>query len=95
METLISMVIHDKKVDKCKIFAGEEDIKRILQDIKYNLDDIVIRLSHVVRFLVLDSETDSSDHQEEETFLNAMPLNTIRANFDLPMNNTHANASPC
>jgi len=49
----------------------------------------------VVRFLVLDSETDSSDHQEEETFLNAMPLNTIRANFDLPMNNTHANASPC
>jgi len=41
------MVIRDKQVDNYKIFVGQEEIKRILRDIMYNLDDIVVRLTRV------------------------------------------------
>ena len=47
METLLNIVIRDKQVDNYKLFAGQEDIKCILRYIGYNLDDIVVRLSHI------------------------------------------------
>lgn len=92
---LLSMVIRDKKVDNYKLFTGQEEKKCIFWDIKYNLDGILVRLSHVECFVVSNSDTDSNDHQEDTKIINATPLNTVHRNPNLPLNNSDANASPC
>lgn len=56
------MVIHDKQVDNYKLFAGQKEIKKILGDIRYNLDDVVVRLIHLEHFLVPNLYIDSNDH---------------------------------
>lgn len=71
METLLSMVIRDKQVDNYKLFAGQEDIKHILRDIRYNLDDIVVWLSSIERYVVSNSDIDSNKHQEGPAVINA------------------------
>lgn len=80
LETLLNMVISDKQVANYELFVGQEEIKRIVRDIKYNLDDIVVRLNWVECFVVLDSKTNSNDHQNEATVINTPPLNIAHAN---------------
>lgn len=94
MEMLLIMVICDKKVNHYKFFAGQEEIKRILGDIRYNVNDIVVILSRVECFIVLDLDTDSNYHQEEAIVINAPTLNTIHANFAFLLNTMQANSSP-
>jgi len=81
METLINMVICDKQVENFKIFAIQEGIKRILRDIRYDLDDIVVILNRVEWFMVSNLERDSNDLQDEVAVINVPPLNTVHANY--------------
>ena len=69
METLLSMVIRDKKFDNYKLFTGQEEKKRILQDIRYNLDDIVVRLCTIECYVFLESNTRSNEHLEVLTII--------------------------
>ena len=89
METLLSMVIRDKQVDNHKLFVGQEDVKRITRDIRYELADIVVRLNRVERFMFSDSGTKLNDHQENDTVINAPPLNIVP-----PLNTPDANSPP-
>lgn len=54
-----------------------------MREIRYSLDDIVVRLTQVEHFVVYDSDTNSNDHQEVPAVINA-PNQTI----------VHANSSP-
>jgi len=47
MDTIFHMVLRDKKIDNCKVFADQEDIKHLLHDIHLCLDDIVACLCRV------------------------------------------------
>ena len=87
MENLLSMVILDKQIGNYKLFARQEDIKRIMSDISYDLDDIVVWLNHVEKYMVLDSETESNDHKEKNTVITAPPLNNVPP---LNISNTHS-----
>lgn len=51
------MVTRDKKVDHYQLFFGQEKIKRILQDIRYNLDDLDSRMTWVERYVASDIES--------------------------------------
>lgn len=64
METLLSMVISNKQVENYTLFSGKEDIKRILRDMKYNMDDIVVLLSNIEHYIISNSDTQSDEHQE-------------------------------
>jgi len=57
IETLLSIIIRDKQVDNYKLFVGQEEIKRIIMDIRYDLNDIVVKLNQVEIFVVSDSGT--------------------------------------
>lgn len=76
LETLLSMVIWDKQVENYKLFAGQEEMKRILRDIKHNLDDIVVRLTRVEHFIVSKSKIDSIEQQEVPAVINALAQNS-------------------
>lgn len=49
------MVIKDKQVGNYKLFDGQEDIERILQNICYCLNDMDAHLSRVEGYVVPDS----------------------------------------
>lgn len=51
LETLHHMVICDKKFYHHQWFAGQEEIKRILLEMRYNMDDIVTKLTWVERYV--------------------------------------------
>lgn len=56
------MVIWEKQVDNYKLFTGQEDIKRIMRDIWYDMDDIMVRLNEVEKYIVSESDIESNDH---------------------------------
>lgn len=51
LETLLNMVIRDKQTDNYKLFVGYKEIKQIMRDIGYNLDNIAVRLNQVERYI--------------------------------------------
>lgn len=53
METLLNMVLCDKQVDNYKLFAGQGELKRVLRDIRYDMDDIVVTQSRVECYMGL------------------------------------------
>lgn len=65
------MVIRDKQVDNYKLFAGQEERKCILGDIRYNMDDIATKLTRVEQFMVSDSGTESNEPHEVPAIINA------------------------
>jgi len=54
--------ISDKQVGNYKLFSGQEDIKRIMRDIRYNSDDILVRLSRIKCYVFSDLEMVSNEH---------------------------------
>lgn len=71
LEIILSMVIRDNQVDNYKLFAGQEEIKRILRDIRYKLDDMVVRLTRVECYVVVDSEIESNEQYDVPMVINA------------------------
>lgn len=80
METIMSMLIRDHQLDNYKLFLGQEDIKCILRDIRYNLDDIVIRLSSIESFIVSNSNIESKENLEGPSVINAPAQASPQAN---------------
>ena len=74
------MVIYDKQVDNYKLFTDQEEINRILRDVRYDLDDIVVKLNRVERFVVSDSETNSNNHHNKVVVIDVPLLNMVNAN---------------
>jgi len=73
---------------------SKEEVKRIMGDVRYNLDGIGARLNQVERCIASNSDTQTNGDEEEDVIINAVPLNTITANSALPTNNSHDVGSP-
>ena len=74
------MVMWDKQVDNYNIFANQEDLKRILRDIRYNMDEIVVELSRIEYYVVSDSYTELNEHQEGPIVINDTSQASPQAN---------------
>lgn len=51
MDTLLHIVLRDKQMDNYKLFIWHEELKRIMRDIRYDMDDIVVRLNNLNRMI--------------------------------------------
>lgn len=57
-------------------------------DIRYNLDDIVVKLTPMQHFMVSDLDIGSIDQNNEEEVINVVPLSFIPTNPGTPQNNS-------
>jgi len=68
------MVLRENLVDNYKLFVGQEDIKMILCNIWFSLDEIGTKLVRVEKLIVYDSKTESVEKQESMVVINVLPL---------------------
>lgn len=66
-------------LDNYKLFVGQEDIKRIIEDILYDMDGIVVHLNKMEPYIISDSDTDLEEPQNDKVVINATPLNMANA----------------
>lgn len=67
-------------MENYKHFISQDELKRILRDINYDMDDITVCLNKIGCYITSDSSTNSIAPHNGEAVINATPINMVNEN---------------